>query len=265
MYRKILVGYVDTAQGREALALGRILATASEAELKIITAPDDHGEDLAHLARAEEADLVVLGSTHRGPIGRVIPGATVERLLGHPPCAVAVAPPGFGRSEDGDSGWRPLSGDVDDPGLRVIGVAYDGSGAAEEALKTAVDLAIPNRAALRVYTVARKFPHVPGANGDSRGPGVPTEAEVLRGMLHEAVAELPSEARALPVFMRGFADDMVIEAVETGVDLLVLGSRAGGPLRRKAHHSITSSVIQRACCPVLIAPSGIKTPEAALA
>lgn len=265
LYRKIVVGYVDTEQGRDALALGRILASASNGQLRIVTAPDEHGEDLAHLARAEGADLVVLGSTHRGPIGRVIPGATVERLLGEPPCAIAVAPPRFGRSRDGDSGWHPLSGDVDDSGLRVIGVAYDGTEAATNALRTALDLALHNGAALRVYTVARKFAHVPGASGDDRGPGVPTEADVLRGMLHEAVAELPSEARALPVFKRGFAADELIEAVDIGVDLLVLGSRAGGPVRRKIHHSVTSAVMERAACPVLIAPSGIKAPEAALA
>jgi nucleotide-binding universal stress UspA family protein len=264
MYDKILVGYVDTEQGREALALGRLLASASEADLKVVTAPDDQGHDLAALAQAEEADLVVLGSTHRGPIGRVIPGATVERLLGEPPCAIAVAPPGFGRIPDGDSGWHPLSGDVDDPGLRVIGIAYDGSGASGEALKTALDLALANGAALRVYTVARKFAHVPGATGDERGPGVPTEAEVLRGMLHEAVAALPSEARALPVFMRGFAADKLVDAVDAGVDLLVLGSRAGGPVRRLVHHSVTSEIMRRSACPVLIAPSGVKAPEAAL-
>jgi len=265
MYTRILVGYMDTEQGRDALALGRILAQANAAEMMVVTAPDEDGSDLSQIARDNEVDLIVLGGSHRGPIGRVVPGATVERLLGDAPCAVAVAPPGFGQPTEGDSGWRPLGGDAEDVGMRVIGVGYDGSRAAGEALKTAVELAIPNRAALRVYTVARKFAHVPGGDGDSRGPGVPTEAEVLRGMLHKAVSTLPSETRALPVFIRGFPDQELIAAVEYGVDLLVLGSRAGGPVRRLLHHSVTSTVMREAICPVLISPSNVAAPQATLA
>ena len=265
MYRRILVGYLDSTQGREALTLGTLLARASRAELVLATARTADGENLAQLARFHKADLVVVGSSHRGSVGRVLPGATVEHLLGDAPCAVAVAPPGFGRCEDGDSGWRPLSGDVEDVGMRVIGVGYDGTQASSDALKTAAELAVPNGAALRVYTVARKYAHVPGASGDERGPGVPSEAEVLRAMLHEAVAELPSEARALPVFLRGFAADELLKAADMGVDLLVLGSRNGGPVRRKIHHSVTSTVMQEAQCPVLISPTGVKAPTAALA
>lgn len=262
MYRRVLIGYLDTEQGQDALTLGTLLARASRAELILGTARSDDGETLLQLARDRKADLVVLGSSHRGPVGRVFPGATADRLLHGAPCAVAVAPPGFGSREPGDSGWHPLSGDAEDVGMRVIGVGFDGTRASAEALKTAVGLALPNGAALRVFTVARKYAHVPGGDGDNRGPGVPTEAEVLRGMLHEAVADLPSQTRALPVFMRGFAAQELVEAADTGVDLLVLGSRGGGPLRRKLHHSVTNFVMQEASCPVLISPAGVKAPVA---
>jgi nucleotide-binding universal stress UspA family protein len=265
MYQKILVGFDNTEQGRDALALGRILAQANGAEMLIVTAPGEDGEDLDQLVRLHEADLVVLGSTHRGPIGRVLPGATVERLLGAEPCAVAVAPPGFGRPVDGDMGWRPLSGDAEDVGMRVIGVGFDGSRASREALGVATELAVPNGAALRVYTVARTYPHVPGADGDSRGPGVPTEAELLRQGLYEAVAELPAGARALPVFLRGFAADELVSAAKAGVDLMVLGSRTGGPLRRTLHKSVSRIVMSEATCPVLISPSNVTMPRAVLA
>jgi nucleotide-binding universal stress UspA family protein len=262
VYQRVLIGYQDSGEGRDALTLGTILAQANQAKVIMGTAHPEDGESLAQLVRVHEADLVVLGSSHRGAVGRVVPGATVEHLLGEAPCAVAVAPPGFGRQGDGDIGWRPLGGNVEDAGMRVIGVGYDGTPASAEALKVAVALAIPNGAALRVYTVARRFAHVPGADGDSRGPGVPTEAEVLRGMLHEAVVALPPQARALPVFLRGFAADELVKASEAGVDLLVLGSRRGGPLRRKLHHSVTSTVMRSAKCPVLISPTGVKAPEA---
>lgn len=265
MYRRILIGYLDTEQGRAALELGTLLARASRAELILATARTEDGESLARLARHQNADLVVLGSSHRGPVGRVFPGATVEHLLREAPCAIAVAPPGFGKRDAGDSGWRPLSGDLEDVGMRVIGVGFDGTRSSAEALRAAVDLAVPNGAALRVYTVARRYAHVPGGDGDSRGPGVPTEAEVLRGMLHEAAADLPAAARALPVFLRGHAAEELVEASGAGVDLLVLGSRGGGPLRRRLHHSVTSAVMRDAKCPVLISPTGVKAPVPALA
>lgn len=101
MFRRVLVGYQDTEQGRDALELGQILARANGAEMIACTAPTEDGRGLAALAQSHAADLVVLGSTHRGPLGRILPGAMVDRLLSKAPCAVAVAPPGFGRPADG--------------------------------------------------------------------------------------------------------------------------------------------------------------------
>ncbi|HEY7255729.1 MAG TPA: universal stress protein [Solirubrobacterales bacterium] len=265
MYERILIGYQETAEGRDALALGALLARACKAELIQVTAQSDDGETLAQLAQLNRADLIVIGASHRGPVGRVFPGATVERLLGEAPCAVAVAPPEFSRHEDGDTRWSPLSGNLDDIGMRVIGVGYDGTPASAVALRSAAELAVVNGAAMRVYTVARKYAHGPGSDADAAlSPGMPTEAEVLRQMLHEAVGTVPSEARALPVFLRGFPAEELIKACDAGVDLLVLGSRGGGPVRRKLHHSVTSLVMQAAKCPVLISPRGVSAPKPAM-
>lgn len=263
MYRRILVGYKDTEQGRDALELGRILAQATRAEMFIATAPAREAGGLAQLARSEGADLIVLGSTHRGSIGRVLPGATVDRLLGEAPCAVAIAPSGFGRPADGSLGWRPLSGDVEDVGMRVIGVGFDGSAAAHEALDLAAELAVDNGAALRVYAIAPRITAHPGAL-QSQQPGTPSNAETLRDQLHDAVAELPAEARALPVFLWGSPPIELLAAAENGIDMMILGSRGGGPMRRALHGSVSGTVIQEAHCPVLISPAGVKAPTAAL-
>lgn len=265
MYERILVGYQDTEQGRDALQLGRVLAQANRAEMMIVTGPGDEGESLAQAARAEGADLVVLGSTHHGPVGRVVPGTTVGHLLANAPCAVAVAPRGFGGSPDLEAGWRPLGGDLDDVGMRVLGVGYDGSRSSGEALKIAAGLAVPNGAALRVYGVARRRTpgQVAAASGAAVAPSAPpgpTDAQILRESLHEAVAELPPEARALPVLLNGNPATELVNAVRLGVDLLVLGSRRGGPIRRSFHHSVSNAVLAEAPCPVLISPSGVVAP-----
>jgi nucleotide-binding universal stress UspA family protein len=59
------------------------------------------GEGLAHLARSEEASLVVFGSDYRTPPGRVEPGASAQHLLEGGPVAVAVAPAGLRAHPDG--------------------------------------------------------------------------------------------------------------------------------------------------------------------
>lgn len=262
MYERVMVGYVDREHGHDALALGTILARANRADLIPVTVDQAKRKDLAKLAAEQEADLLVVGSTHRGPIGKVYPGSTVERVIAAAPCAVAVAPPGFAKAQGSASGWRPLEGDSEDAGMRVIGVGYDGSAAAGEALKTAIELAVPNGAALRVYTVAEKIPQVPVPGGSHPAPGAPSLSESLLTILHQTVAAIPSEARALPVFLRGFVADELVKASQIGVDLLVLGSRSGGPTRRRLHHSVTNAVMERASCPVLISPEGITAPEA---
>jgi nucleotide-binding universal stress UspA family protein len=265
MYRKIVIGYQDTEQGRDALELGKALARACDAEMLVATVPTEDGRDLAELARSERADLIVLGSTHRGTVGRVLPGAMAYRLLGEAPCAVAVAPPGFGRPADGDSGWRPLGGEVEDAGLRVIGVGYDDTPAARVALRAAAEMAVANGATLRVFTVALKQANASGEGLGALQPGTPTETEKLQRALHGAVAGLPAEARALPVFLRGFPAAELLDAAKCGVDLLVLGSEAGGPVRRAFAGSVSSTVLERAACPVLISPSGVRAPRPAAA
>lgn len=108
--------------------------------------------------------------------------------------------------------------------------------------------------------MARKYAHPPAADAGGHVPGPPTEAESLREELHDAVAPLPAEARALPVFLRGAAALELIRAVEFGVDLLVLGSRPGGPIRRALHNSVSNAVLLEAACPVLIAPGQVDAP-----
>src|SRR5918996_1236508 len=72
--------------------------------------------------------------------------------------------------------------------------------------------------------------------------------------LNDAVAELPAELRALPVYERGDPVEKLLEAAEMGVDLLVLGSRGFGPMMRLLVGSVSSCVIREAACPVLVVP-----------
>ena len=93
-----------------------------------------HG--LHELAEKEEAGLIVVGSTHTGRTGRVLPGSTAERLLHGSPCPVALAPKDHAQR----SSLEPS----------VIGCAYDGSTSAIRALEAAGRLAAATAARLSV-------------------------------------------------------------------------------------------------------------------
>jgi nucleotide-binding universal stress UspA family protein len=131
-------------------------------------------------------------------------------------------------------------------------------------LLEATELAIGNGAALRVYAVAPRIATHPGAP-HSQQPGTKSLAETLREQLHDAVAELPSEARALPVFLWGAPAIELVAAAEAGVDMIVLGSRGGGRVHRALNGGVVGAVIKEAACPVLIAPAGARVPAAVLA
>jgi nucleotide-binding universal stress UspA family protein len=93
---------------------------------------------LHELAEAQDAGLLVIGSTRQGAMGRLLPGSTAERLMHGAPCPIAVLP----------REWK--AGD----GLRTIGVAYVDTEEGREALREAHTLARRADAALRVLTVA---------------------------------------------------------------------------------------------------------------
>jgi nucleotide-binding universal stress UspA family protein len=250
----VVVGYLDTERGQDAMALGRILARAEGAQLDVITAGE--GETVATAAREKGASLVVLGSTHRGPLGRIVPGTTMEHILGGAQVAVAIAPPRFAEraASAGESDWQPLDGEGEDTGMRVIGVGYDASPGARAALEYATDLARRNGAALRVYTVVRKaVPIAPNAPM-TPAPTAPTELETRRAELHEAVTALPPEVRAQPVLLRGFAVPELVKASSLGVDLLVLGTHVRGHVGRLLHKNVAGEVVLEASCPVVICP-----------
>src|SRR5215212_4603253 len=52
--------------------------------------------DLA--AEYDGTSLLVIGSTHRGPVGRVVLGSVGENLVSGGPCPLAVAPSGYAES-----------------------------------------------------------------------------------------------------------------------------------------------------------------------
>ncbi len=204
--------------------------------------------DLSLLAERREADLMVLGSTHRGTIGRVLPGTVADRLMSGAPCPLAIAPHDF---------------DAVDAKLQTIGVAYDGSAEAESALGLAAELAPAAGASLELVAVADPDEPLAAAPGTEEWPVlVATEEgrQKARAQLREAVesvaAELPP---ALDVRTRLSEGDPRFALVEASrdLDLLVIGSRGYGPLKRVLLGAVSSAVVRRAACPVIVMPRSV--------
>jgi nucleotide-binding universal stress UspA family protein len=193
------------------------------------------GRMLTECAEAERVGTIVLGSPHRGPIGRALIGSVARGVLHGAPCEVAVAP-------------RAYAGQAHPP-CRTIAVAYDGSPEAKAALRRAEDLARPSQAAIKIFTVAPPPTTVPSAWGIAW----PEPSEPDR-VLSEAIDSVDP---ALAV--RGWRFDgppaaTLAKACEDDVDLLVAGSRGYGPLARVLLGSVTWRLVEDAPCPVLVVP-----------
>jgi nucleotide-binding universal stress UspA family protein len=192
------------------------------------------------LAERTDAALVVVGSTHHGPVGQVVPGSTGERLLHGASCPVAVVP----------RGWA-------DAAIETIGVGYDGSGESEAALSAACQIARRFGAALRVIGVLD--PSRLGAPALTTVPGwetVQSDYEAgRREALDRAVAGLPSNVNGEAVFVMGSAG-RELSAESEQVDLMVVGSRGYGPRTAVLLGGVTHTLIRKAACPVIVLPRG---------
>ena len=215
----------ERARQRAAEALGTTAYT--------FTALDGPGARVLHdLAEAERADLIVVGPTRHGTIGRILIGTTTEKLLKSAPCAVAVAPTDFA------DGTRPEVG--------VIGVAYNGEPDSFAALEEAARLARATDSELRVITVGPTFSGLDA----HLGPVEDLRAE-YRDRLAQGVARIGGQAEA--VYEEGPAAE-ALSAKGIDLDLLVLGSRGYGPVRRVLTGSTAEAVVRTAPCPVLVVP-----------
>lgn len=190
---------------------------------------------LTALAEEDEFDAIVVGSPHRGPIGRVLAGSTAINLLNGAPTDVAVAPRGF--AEDRHEG------------LRRIAVAYDGTPESKFALQRAEALAKPAKAALEVITVVQPPAAVPAMTPGAYVPELPPQPEEVIG---EALSSVDPSLSAETTRLDGNPVEEIVRACEEGIDLLVVGSRGYGPLTRVLLGSVSRKLACEAPCPVLV-------------
>jgi nucleotide-binding universal stress UspA family protein len=212
------------------------------AEIKAVPNPSSaHG--LHALAEQADARLIVVGSTHTGRAGRVLPGSTGERLLHGAPCPVAVAPKGYAERVGDEHG--------------IIGCGYDGSLSSQQALAAAQRIAAATGARLRVIRAFQptSFDMAPGAIV----MGGVAYNDTLQGRASEeldaAVGKIDSEPRPEGFFAVGSAARIIADASEQ-LDLLLVGSRGYGPLHSVVVGGVAGRAVREAACPVIVLPRG---------
>jgi nucleotide-binding universal stress UspA family protein len=285
----ILVGYDGSAGSRDALALAKALATRSGSPLllariepvgpldlpyEVVLEPIQdraeqalekvardlraHGfevgtrvgllgsaaQGLHELAEEDGAELVVVGSSHRGRAGSVLAGTVGVRLLHGSRCPVAIAPRGLA-----DAGrWS----------IATIGVAYDGSPESRAALEEARRLAVDPSATIKVIAVAETISS-PHETIDPDAFRLASEARAQE-WLHEARSKLCDEFTVVTQMVVGEPGRTLV-VHSAGLDVLVLGSRGYGPLRRVLLGSVSSYVVEHCRCPLVVTPRGAQVSE----
>jgi len=212
----------------------RAVAGLAPAARRVVAPARSVAQGLHLQAEGERAELIVVGSSHRGPVGRTALGTHATRVVHGAPCAVAIAPRGLAQH---------------DVLLRSIAVAIDGSAEASAALVFARRLVGATAANLRLVTVLPpqiaewgRYRYVPDQLGYEELAR--KQAERVLGVAH------PGEDTEI---CSGGVVTALLD-VSRGVDLLVMGSRSYGPIRRVLLGTVSDAVVRGSQCPVVVMP-----------
>ena len=223
--------------GREAGRSGLVAQPAAIHESSV-------GRGLHEFVEQRDADLLVIGSCHRGVLGRTLLGDDTSRALDGARCAVSIAPRGY-------AAGAPAS-------LRLarIGVCCDVSHESAWALEVARALGARHRSTIKALSVI-SLQSVP------YGEPVPEQWPRIASKL------LADERHRL-----GDLDDVdgdvtygdpgeELAAFSAELDLLIVGSRGYGPVGRLFAGSTSHYLARHARCPLLVLPRSAahRTPE----
>jgi nucleotide-binding universal stress UspA family protein len=233
-------------EARETLAR-ELERAVVDAEPKVLSGSSPR-RALHRAAEHHEADLIIVGAHRHGLVARVLGRDVTTATLRGAPCPVAVAPRGVTALPQR---------------LRMVAVGFDGSAQSRTALALARDVARTARARLHLIWVVAAA--VPVDSGDSRAvawsEGERAEQERAQTLMAATVAALGDGTTGETV--PGIAHQELAQLCHEA-DLLVVGSRGGGAVRRLLRGSTSTRLVREAACPVLVVPAGF-TPHTAAA
>ncbi|MEZ5118220.1 MAG: universal stress protein [Candidatus Nanopelagicales bacterium] len=236
--------YVTDAADAVLAECAAFAATAGAPEVRVLRGGHrSSGHGLAEMAESLGARLIVVGSAPGGSGGRIVQGSTANQLLHGSPVPVALAPHGFRRVAPERFG-------------RVV-VAYQGARGSIAAVQSAAALAAEMGASLLVVTVVLRMTRLIGSRltGDPERQVLEVLVAQARSAQEEALAAVTGGVDASAEVVVGDTALQALARIEwRDDDLLLLGSAAGGPVRRVFLGDMTYKLLRAAPVPVLVLP-----------
>jgi nucleotide-binding universal stress UspA family protein len=240
MFKTIIAGINGAAGDADVIALAELLAAPGARLIPTRVPPLQAPADGLHdAATSHGADLIVVGSSSRGRLGRILVGDDASATLRSAPCAVAVAPHGFA---------------LNPHAIARVGVGYDGSARARAAMDSAKLIAARNGAEVRALGVAMPLGLVPPI-----GTSAFAALEASREQTERCIAQL--EPGIVADAVEGVAEEKLAE-LSSEVDLLVVGSSRRGAIGRVLLGSTSEQLSREASCPLLVVPAPGSSPHA---
>ncbi|MFI4984616.1 MAG: universal stress protein [Solirubrobacterales bacterium] len=227
----------EEREASEKLLEGERAAAAVSAELISIVALSP-GRGLHLQAEEQNADLLVVGSCRHSTFGRAMLGDDTRAALNGAPCAVAIASLGYAE--------HPVP-------IAKVGVAYNGSPESTAALALARELAAPTSASIHALEVVPLMSYaytgfVPAAIGES-----------VDVMLQEANSRLKQLPDVQGHAVYGLTGEE-LAAFGDELDVLVVGSRGYGPVKRLVLGSTSEYLERHARCSLVVLPRAAVAP-----
>ncbi len=195
---------------------------------------------LHELAEERGADLLVVGSSRRSALGRVMLGDDTRRALNGAPCAVAVAAAAYAAAP------KPLA---------RIGVGFNAGPESRAALQAARSIAA------HAGTEPRALEVISIPTYGMGGTMVPSVGEEIDTILQQAEERMRALEGAEGRAVYGLTGEE-LAAFSDELDLLVVGSRGYGPLKRLVLGSTSDYLERHARCSLLVLPRSA-VPDAA--
>ena len=201
----------------------------------------DPRETICNAAYRRGADLIVLGARGLGAISAFLVGSVSLGVARQAPCAVLVC----------KGTPRPI---------QTVTVAIDGSPDAAAAFRFFSALPLPGELTARLLGVVQPLGWYPSSAPDLISPALISALKQYEdGLREELQAPLDAAARALTGRVRsivkltpaGLPADVIVRN-SGDADLVVVGARGLGPLRRVLLGSVSENVLAHAACPVLV-------------
>lgn len=226
---------------------GRLLEDARSRLAKrwpTVTAEVLHGdprEAICNSAYRRSADLVVLGARGLGAVAAFLVGSMSLGVARQAPCAVLVCK-GTPRA------------------VQTVTIALDGSPDAAAAFSFFSALPLPKDLTARLLGVVQPLGRYPSSAPDIISPVLVAALkqyedglrQELQGPLDQAAQVLSGRVRTVvKVTPAGLPADVIVRDANQS-DLVVVGARGLGPLKRVLLGSVSESVLGHATCPVLI-------------